>query len=306
MAGTTVDAGPIPVSPALSPPESLPAIQSPQRAAFGSAIVFLGSDRDRSDLLPGQALALTLYWQRQDGSMPARQVAVSLSGEQGTVSLWRGDPVQGRYPFDAWPDGAFIRDRYRLRLPVDVLAGDYDLHVSLLDASGEPIPTVQGDPVLSLGTIHVHASDRLWEPPDMQQTVGARLGESFELVGYTLAQTHVQPGETLHLDLVWRCRESAETEYTVFTHLLDAGGLVRGQKDNPPVMGSYPTTLWVPGEIVVDSYAIPVDADAPVGDYVIEVGMYDPATIQRLPVLDPSGGTGDRVLLGEIEVTTGN
>ena len=306
MAGTTVDAGPIPVAPAASPPEDLPAIQSLQRAEFGSEIVFLGSDRDRSDLLPGQALALTLYWQRQDGPMPPRQVVVTLSGAQGEVPLWHGDPVQGRYPFVAWPDGTFIRDRYRLRLPVDVQAGDYDLRLSVTDAAGEPVPTVQGDPFLSLGMIHVHASDRLWEPPDVQQAVGARLGEAFELVGYTLAQTRVQPGETLHLDLVWRCRESVEQEYTVFTHLLDAGGFVRGQKDNPPVMGSYPTTLWVPGEIVVDRYAIPVDADAPAGHYTIEVGMYDPATIQRLPVLDPSGVTGDRVLVGEIEVVAGN
>jgi hypothetical protein len=35
---------------------------------------------------------------------------------------------------------------------------------------------------------------------------------------------------------------------------------------------------------------------------VIEVGMYDPSTLQRLPVLDPTGATGDRVLLGDIEI----
>jgi len=93
-----------------------------------------------------------------------------------------------------------------------------------------------------------------------------------------------------------------DATYTVFTHLLDENGQVRGQKDNPPVRGSYPTTLWAPGEVVVDEFEIPVAADAEPGSYVIEVGMYDPVTMQRLPVLDPTGVLGDRVLLAQVEV----
>jgi hypothetical protein len=80
---------------------------------------------------------------------------------------------------------------------------------------------------------------------------------------------------------------------------------MRGQKDNPPVGGSYPTTLWMPGEVVVDEYAISVAGDAMPGPHVIEVGMYDPNTMARLPVLDPTGALGDRVLLGQVEVVAG-
>jgi hypothetical protein len=58
----------------------------------------------------------------------------------------------------------------------------------------------------------------------------------------------------------------------------------------------------VPGEIVVDEFEIPVAADAAPGPYVIEVGMYDPLTMQRLPVLDPTGALGDRVLLSQVQV----
>jgi hypothetical protein len=156
---------------------------------------------------------------------------------------------------------------------------------------------------LSLGALHVHASDRLWEPPPFAHPVDARLGQQVELLGYDLSADEVAPGGTLHLTLIWRCREPMDTAYTVFTHLLDAGEQVRGQKDNPPARGSYPTTLWAPGEVVVDSYDIPVAGDAAPGPYVIEVGMYDPATMQRLPVLDPTGALGDRVLLGRVQVS---
>jgi hypothetical protein len=94
-----------------------------------------------------------------------------------------------------------------------------------------------------------------------------------------------------------------ETSYTVFTHLLDEAHQVRGQQDNPPVGGRYPTTLWVPDEVVVDEYALAIHPDAPPGTYLIEVGMYDPSTMQRLPVQDPTGAAGDRVLLGKLQVT---
>ena len=253
-------------------------------------------------MLPGQTLALTLYWQSLQIPGQDYQVQARLVGLPGEILLWHGHPVHGLYPFTAWRAGEFIRDRYALRLPIDAPAGDYDLQLALLDKAGTPVPTADGDLTLSLGTIHIHATDRLWEPPPFAHPIGARLGDAFELLGYDLDRDTVQAGETLHLTLVWRCRETTDTAYTVFTHLLDAGELVRGQKDNPPVDGTYPTTLWVPGEIVVDSYTIPVAADAPPGRHVIEVGMYDPHNIQRLPVLDPSGAVGDRILLANVEV----
>jgi hypothetical protein len=307
MAGTVVTTGPIALASAAAPPApgDRPAIQQPLERVYEGTLRYLGSDRDRSDLRPGQTLALTLYWQAEHEIQRGYQVLVDLAGEESEVVLWQGHPVHGLYPFVRWQAGEFIRDRYALRLPLDTPAGDYYLRVWLLDEEGVPVPTAREEASLALGTIHVRASDRLWEPPPFAHPVGARLGDAFELLGYDLDRTQVSPGEVLRLTLVWRCREATDTAYTVFTHLLDAGQQVRGQKDNPPVQGTYPTTLWVPDEVVVDAYEIPVAADAAPGAYAIEVGMYDPSTIQRLPVVDATGAgvAGDRILLGEIEVT---
>ena len=68
-------------------------------------------------------------------------------------------------------------------------------------------------------------------------------------------------------------------------------------------LGGTPLTTGLPDEVIVDRYAIPVAADAAPGRHAIEVGMYDPANIQRLPVLDPSGTVGDRILLADVQVT---
>ena len=66
--------------------------------------------------------------------------------------------------------------------------------------------------------------------------------------------------------------------------------------------GTYPTTGWVEDEVITDEYEIVVQSDAPPGEYQIEVGMYDAATGQRLPIFD-EGGTrlpGDRILLDQV------
>jgi hypothetical protein len=312
MSGTVARVGPLDVARAAAPPAALPPIQQPLQAAFldapaadGSpspALSLLGLDRDRSDLRPGETLALSLYWQAA-APLGAATVSLWLEGEGEALPLWEGDPVHGRYPFVQWQPPEFVRDRYALRLPAGAPAGDWELRLALLRPDGTPLPTADGGTWVPLGTIHVRASDRLWEPPAIAHPVEARLGDVVELLGYDLDRPEARPGEVLHLTLVWRCLDEMDVGYTVFTHLLDAGEQVRGQQDNPPRGGTYPTTLWAPGEVVVDEFEIAVHADAPPGSYVVEVGMYDPANLQRLPVLDPTGAAGDRILLGSVQVT---
>ena len=130
--------------------------------------------------------------------------------------------------------------------------------------------------------------------PPVEHEVGARLGPPngalVELVGYTLklpeGQSTARPGDTLHLTLVWRCMAQMETSYTVFTHLLDGSQQIVGQQDNPPVGGRYPTPLWQPGEVVVETVSLPVPADPPppLGPYFLHVGLYRPDTGARLPL----------------------
>jgi hypothetical protein len=64
-----------------------------------------------------------------------------------------------------------------------------------------------------------------------------------------------------------------------------------------PQEGRAPTTSWLEGEVIVDTYQIPVRPDCPAGEYDIEVGMYHLETGRRLPV-----DGRDYLLLGKIKV----
>jgi hypothetical protein len=99
----------------------------------------------------------------------------------------------------------------------------------------------------------------------------------------------VEAGEVVPLTLVWYAEHTPTKAYTVFTHLLDSDEMLWGQWDNPPVWGTYPTTEWAAGETVFDQYLIPVDENTPPGKYHLLVGLYDPASGDRLSVVDERG-----------------
>lgn len=123
------------------------------------------------------------------------------------------------------------------------------------------------------------------------------------LLGHELDKTRVAPGDEIHLNLYWQAQQALEVDYTVFTHVLDEGLAVWGQRDSQPARGSRPTSGWEVDEVVRDAIAIPIRPDVPPGTYRLHVGLYDLATMERLFVLDTRGEpTGDYVLLDSIEV----
>jgi hypothetical protein len=130
-----------------------------------------------------------------------------------------------------------------------------------------------------------------------------------ELLGYDLDPNELQAGEAMHLTLYWRALDEIEVSYTVFVHLLDSENRIWGQHDSVPGNGTLPTTGWVEAEIIADEYELTVKPDAPPGEYLIEVGMYDAQTSHRLHVLSTvegpvlgSQGPEDKILLNEAVV----
>jgi hypothetical protein len=80
--------------------------------------------------------------------------------------------------------------------------------------------------------------------------------------------------------LYWQALQPIEKNYTAFVHLLDEAGRLVAQQDRPPA--GYPTSVWRPGEVVVDPFTIELPTDLPPDTYYLQTGFYDPATLVRL------------------------
>jgi hypothetical protein len=71
--------------------------------------------------------------------------------------------------------------------------------------------------------------------------------------------------EMLTLTLAWQAVEPVAGDYTVFVHVLAAGGSKVAQRDSRPCGGQCPTNTWRPGEIILDRYQLDWTQDAGAG-----------------------------------------
>jgi mannosyltransferase len=135
------------------------------------------------------------------------------------------------------------------------------------------------------------------DAPD--HALDVRFGDSIRLEGYSLNGGAAAPGDILQLALFWRTDAALTARYKVFVHVLDASENIVAQVDREPGGGLVPTTIWQPGQTIVDRYGLAIPSDISPGRYRIAVGLYGFDGV-RLNVSGAAGG--DRVMLTEVTV----
>ena len=143
------------------------------------------------------------------------------------------------------------------------------------------------------------------------KSVNATLGNQIRLVAFDLNHATgdaTRPGTSLRVVLYWQALAHVERDYTVFVHLYRPDGRLESQQDSQPVRGTFSTSAWSAGEIVVDTYELAIPSDAPRGTFLLAAGMYDPQTLQRLSASDSHGAplAENRVPLTELTIAEGN
>ena len=223
---------------------------------------------------------------------------VSLIDSSGEAAYdFNTSPVNGTYPFGSWPASLFLIDRQQLTIPPDLPAGVYSLTVGLLDDSGNQLYGV------SLGSLEVEASQRNFDLPEMSEVVGAQLGEQIALLG---ANRGVLDDERVQLSLIWQAASQPVDDYTAFVHVLNPDGTCCAwQQDSLPGGGQYPTSLWLPGEVIVDDYFLSLPQSVAADSLEIEVGLYRAETGERLPVSIPGLPTSDAIRLAPLSLPAG-
>jgi 4-amino-4-deoxy-L-arabinose transferase-like glycosyltransferase len=269
---------------------------------FGGDLRLLGRGPVVETARPGDSLRVALFWQALRDMEQDWQLVLRVRGADGNLlAEGRFEPANAGHPTSEWSENEVVMGQYDLVLDRNAVAGQAQLMLDWIDAAtGQRM--LQTDYTLTQVSI-VGQSRQFTVPETIQHRLDANLGDRVSLLGYDLMQDAVPAGGSVHLTLYWQALTTMQTGYTVFTHLLGSDGHVWGQKDSVPLQGFYPTTAWLSGEVVADPYVIEVPADAPVGEYVLEVGMYAAASGERLPALDASGQrVDDRVLLPPVRV----
>ncbi len=128
-------------------------------------------------------------------------------------------------------------------------------------------------------------------------------GPPLALVDVALDSGEATPGTTLGMTLTWEARQASAEDYTLFAQVIGPDGKVWGQYDAPAGWTGHYTSAWLPGERLTLPWSVPLQADAPPGQYRLLVGMYRRLAtgVERLPLGYP-GGTATEAWVAEVAV----
>ncbi len=286
----------ISIFPAYRPPQPIAALPDdavPLNIRYGDAIHLLGYRLRRPAIAAGETLKITLYWQA-DAAMTI-DYDLSLNGlafHEENVAKLDAWPGRGLLPTSFWQPGVIYPDTYQLPTAYDadtptLLKLSVRFSQGLIeDGVGIPLPAeANGQPV---GGILLDAGDLLAPPNRIQRPNAspfALFDQGIQLHGYA----YDVDDKALTVAVIWSTAHPVPGDYTIFVHLVDGEGNLIGQGDAPPRDGYWPTSHWRPGEAVDSWHAIPLPDGLPAGNYTLRVGVYDPATGQRLAVRSPDG-----------------
>ena len=115
-----------------------PKLSHPAAVLFGRIVALLGADAPSATLevLPGQAITLTLAWQAL--STPQEELVrfVHVLGPDGLPVAQRDSaPCEGACPAPSWLPGEVLVEQVRFTIPEDIAAGSYPLAVGWYSAA---------------------------------------------------------------------------------------------------------------------------------------------------------------------------
>ncbi|GIK55771.1 MAG: hypothetical protein HND44_03020 [Chloroflexi bacterium] len=251
-----------------------------QSRGSGTRIVVLSDGTEIPFESKGNELRLTLNW----------QVLTPLPHDDFTLMLYltdeAGDVVQAynihtakrSRPWSTWQEGERIADFHVLPIGDEVSAGHYYLGLSLYDSRTDvwlPVQTTDEGAVVIDGTA-VQLADWQYRPYSStfaksdvigwsNSPANVIFGDGIRLQRYDIAEQE----NGLQLTLHWPPQADWPEAVQLFVHLRNAAGEL-GQQVNIPPTKSERDTILLESQLN--------------GRYDIIIGLYDPATGQRLPV----------------------
>jgi 4-amino-4-deoxy-L-arabinose transferase-like glycosyltransferase len=119
------------------------------------------------------------------------------------------------------------------------------------------------------------------------------------VIGSQVGAESVRPGDVLPVTVYWEVLRPDERDLTIFVDLLGRDALPVGKVDTYLGYGAYPLSRLRAGQVVADTYQVPVAYTATAPSLLrVEVGLFEPAHPggPGFAVTDATGAATDRVI----------
>ncbi|MFN2199932.1 MAG: DUF2723 domain-containing protein, partial [Caldilineaceae bacterium] len=159
------------------------------------------------------------------------------------------------------------------------------LDTALDEGGGAPVYLVKPMPGLEVkydlltdGAPLVRVEAR--QPSEPAYVIDHALGE-LTLLGFDWLPTHTPSSSSVMVRLYWLVDGTLDADYTTSVQLFGHDGDKLAQSDSPPGGVYYPSSLWKPGERIMEEHVLSVDPTVS-GDLVMQVGMYAGPDLNQL------------------------
>jgi len=281
------------ITPHYTPPPpltqaELAAIPNRLDADFGE-LKLLGYDLQTPSAQPGDPARLTLYWQSQIAMDRNWSLFVHVVDADGVIVAQRDRyPGQGLLATTLMQPGQTWADAYAIPLPREIVApGEARLAVGVYDLrDGARLPLATGGDSATFGSIELRqppaGSGAMWP-------ISANFGGEITLASADVSARSLRAGDKLDVTLYWSALRQMATNYSVSVRVRDEALNRWASRDAWPQDGAAPTASWLLGQTITDRYTLTLDANTPPGQYMLEVVVYDSATLRPLPLHNAEG-----------------
>ncbi len=281
-------------------------------AQFGDAATLVAYHLSGTCFQPGDSVPVTLLWHINHRLPHNETLSVKLLGRGGRLLGERHRyPGRGNAATTIWPTNHWLLEQLSVpvsrafalptaaRLSVVLFhhAQDQNPALPVMDSHGNALG---GQVIFGRVRLEANAGEHVPGWPSMQP-----LGDDFgsgqlTLTGMTLTPRQTVDNTPIDLTFRWQVNKPLAADYTVFLHLTDAYGKLIHTADAPPLHGDLPTTLWRPGDELLDNHQFNLPPELQPGNYQLWVGLYEPGSGQRLTAQRVNGKpwVNNAVLLG--------
>ncbi|CAG0941992.1 hypothetical protein ANRL1_00773 [Anaerolineae bacterium] len=245
---------------------------------------------DTANWITAQALSSQVYlaplWARQGTlQLITRRVPVKSFESRDTVILparAAGKDALIVYPWEQEKKAQKLGERLGALGAREVITGSAGFPVALAyRVPAQNLPD-EKNPLAALA----HGGDFI-QP---QKTIRAVWNDSLELLGYSVDALDA-PQRNLEVTLFFHALKPMADDYTFSVKARDDRERTWGQDDKWAGDNSYATSVWSPGDLIVEKFYPGLNACAPAGDYRVTIEVYNPKTMQTLALSDRDGSS---------------
>jgi 4-amino-4-deoxy-L-arabinose transferase-like glycosyltransferase len=246
---------------------------------------------------PGTYLPVELCWEPLSQTTTRYSVFIhlldlsqlSIHRSPGVWGTRRTYPGLGNLPTDRWTPGKPFCDRVLVQISPDTptplgaaieigfIDSKNDTRLQAVTTEGEPfdLAVFRGTSILSPDAMPAVERSACYV---VDQAIGL---DHVHILGIT--------EDTIKLTLMWQSIRAVPYDATTFIHLIGTDGRLLVQADRQPLNGQFPTSYWIPGQVVTDTVTLSPVHNAYNVPLTLILGMYTWPSLERLPVMDASG-----------------